>query len=94
MQSTMSSSDYAFILNIDVFPISPDWKVLMDDIKGRGLSYSRQALSIGLQWSTVQVWHHGGGPTFANGHALLILHSKICGIELTKKRLDEAKTID
>ena len=92
MQTTASSSDYLFILSIDVFPINPDWSVIIADMKEMGLSYSRQARAIGKEQSGVQCYYQEGvPPRFPEAHALLILHSKICGIELTRKRLEEAK---
>ena len=86
MKSTIDSTDYTQILDIDVFPLEVNWATLIDDITRRGYTPARQAAMLGKGWSTFQRWLNGTEPRFAHGHALLILHQKICGPELTCER--------
>jgi hypothetical protein len=89
---TAGSSDYleTVPLEFDIDPINLNWALIIQDMKENGLSGSKQALSIGSQWSTLQRWWQGSEPSFRYGHALLILHSKVCGTHLTRQRLLES----
>lgn len=90
---TASSSDYVHTLPVSEFDIDPanvNWALLINDMKDAGLSGSKQALSIGSQWSTLQRWWQGSEPSFKYGHSLLILHAKTCGLTLTHQRLRES----
>jgi len=78
------------LLSIDVTPLSPDWSQITRDMKEKGLPYYRQALAIGVEWSSYQRYMDGAHPGFGNGHAILILHAKVCGVEQTYTRLNEA----
>jgi len=89
MRATVSSSDYQFIVDFTIYPIQIHWPTIISDICHSGMTPYRQAQSIDCEWSTFQRWQSGSQPLFKNGHALLILHSKICGITLTQKRLEE-----
>lgn len=89
MKATASSTDYVFIIDVIVYPLKIHWPTIIDDMRERGISPYRQAKTISCEWSTFQRWKNGSQPLFANGHALLILHSKICGIALTQQRLFE-----
>lgn len=86
---TASSSDYTQTIELDIEPVPVNWALIIQDMKESGLSGSRQALSIGSQWSTLQRWWQGSEPSFKYGQALLILHAKTCGITLTQERLRE-----
>jgi hypothetical protein len=90
MRSTAGSSDYTHILTFRITPLNVNWVTLIHDMKERGISFLKQSESIGEEWPTFQRWLRGGGTRFHNGHALLILHSKVCGIELTQKRIMES----
>jgi len=95
MRSTIGSSDYQHILTIDICPLRVNWSQVILDMKSAGKPYIRQALDIGLEASTLRRWLEGTAePGFSNGHALLILHSKVCGIEMTQMRLLESKQKD
>lgn len=87
---TIGTTDYAFILQIDVYPLDINWPQIIADIAERGVVPGRQAISLGKERSTLQRWKSGHEPKFGNGHSLLILHSKVCGIELTTQRMKEA----
>lgn len=92
MRATVSTTDYTFIVDFEICPIKPIeiyWPTIIRDLADHGLCYRQQANSIGCEWTTLQRWKNGSQPRFNNGHALLILHSKICGIALTQKRLEE-----
>ena len=91
LSTTIGSSDYLHVLTLNVYPKEIDWAVISDDIKGSGLCYFRQAIALGKEWSTLQKWRNGAQPRFCDGHALLMLHTKICGEELTKKRLGDSR---
>lgn len=85
----MTHIDFHSILEITIIPIRVDWSAILKDIKDHGLSYNQQALSIGVQYSTLQRWMSGAEPGYSYGHSVLILHSDVCGRESTLKRLKE-----
>ena len=89
MRATVSTTDYTFIVDFTVYPIEIHWPTIIKDICNSGVTPYRQAQTIDCEWSTFQRWQHGSQPLFKNGHALLILHSRTCGIALTQKRLEE-----
>lgn len=78
----------------DVYTIQLDWAQITRDIKAAGVPYTQQAFALGKQFSTLQTWMQGGEPEFRNGCALLVLHRKVCGPQLTLKRLMEGKLIE
>ena len=89
MRVTASTTDYQFIVDFDIYPVHIHWSTIISDIADAGVIPYHQAQSINVSWSTFQRWKNGSTPAFDTGHALLILHSKTCGIELTQKRLEE-----
>lgn len=90
LSATAASSDYQYLLAIDITPLHIDWKILIQDIRNKSMPYYRQAEALGVQWSTFQNWFYNGSqPIFQNGHALLILHTKVCGTRLTEQRFIE-----
>jgi hypothetical protein len=70
-----------------------DWKTIIEDMKHRDYPYSKQAEAIGRGWSSFQGIMRGCSPRFADGHALLILHAKVCGTQLTEKRFIEFSSL-
>lgn len=94
VNATISSSDYQQILQIDVFPLEVSWTTLIDDMTRKGYTPTRQAAMLGKGWSTFQRWLNGTEPRFRHGHALLVLHQKICGPELTKLRFTQMSLSD
>lgn len=78
------------LLNITILPLRVNWPIILRDIKSKGLSYNQQALSIGVQYSTLQRWMSGAEPGFTYGHSVLVLHSSVCGKPFTLKRLSES----
>lgn len=89
MQATAKSTDYLYILDIDITPLHIDWTVITHDLKEHHYPYLRQAYAIGRGWSSFQAILNGSQPRFGDGHALLILHTKVCGTRLTEKRFVE-----
>ncbi len=75
----------------DVFPRIMDWPKVIEDIKATGLTYSAIANTIGAGWSTFQRYREGGEPRHSVGSSILLVHSRHCGIELTKPRVAEAE---
>lgn len=80
-------------VDINVFQLRVNWHQIATDLKQSGVSFQQQARTIGKPWSSYQRWLEGGEPGFGEGQALLILHSKFCGIGLTQQRLSEAKSV-
>jgi lambda repressor-like predicted transcriptional regulator len=54
-----------------------DWFRLIADLKRAGVSGRKLALKLGVSHSTVNYWRSGGTPRYANGVALVGLHSKM-----------------
>ena len=74
----------------DINPKKLDWRRILDDIKCRGTSIYQAAKIIGKPETTVQAWHTGKHePSYSNGAAVLLLHARVCGEELTKNRCTE-----
>ncbi len=95
MQSIVSSSDYVMYVSVDVQTVDINWRdIIEDNYNIGGLPYTHQALAIGKEWSTLQRWLHGSQPSFAAGMALLALHSRQCGHEMTLQRLREGPIKD
>lgn len=76
---------------IDIYPADIEWRLIIEDIRGKGLSYYAQAKAIGVTKSTLDKWRHGSPPNHAYGEAALELHARVCGFELTLQRRREAK---
>lgn len=84
MSTTLSSSDY-------VYPTVLPWADIFSDLTGAGCSPYRVSTLIGESWSTVQRWVPGDiEPRDSRSRAILELHSRYCGVELTLQRLMEA----
>lgn len=89
LRATVQSTDYTYILDIEIVPLQPDWTLLIEDIHQREWPYLRIANAVGAEWSTFQKWKTGSPPGFSYGHALIILHTKVCGTRLTEQRFIE-----
>lgn len=89
MRSILPSSDLVFV-NLEIYQVEPDWQRLAKDMREAGMSYSKQAFALEREPSTYQRWRNRETPPpFACGLSILMLHSKICGSELTLERLRE-----
>lgn len=69
-----------------------DWAVIVFDIKAAlQLETNAQiAAMLNLPVTTVQSWiDRGTAPRYATGATLIELHARACGVEQTKKRLEE-----
>lgn len=83
LRATISSSDY-------VYPTVLPWRTIFDDLWDAGCSPYRVANLIGYGWSTVQRWYYDGvEPRESAARAILELHKRFCGEELTKKRIQD-----
>ncbi len=66
-----------------------DWRRIIDDLKERGCTVYQAAKILGRPETTVQSWRQDHEPSYSNGASVLLLHSKLCGEELTKIRCNE-----
>lgn len=73
----------------DINAVRLDWPRILQDMKDRGTSIYQAAKILGRPETTVQSWCKGHEPSYSNGAAILLLHSKVCGEELTKNRCNE-----
>lgn len=75
---------------VEVYPSDLDWPTVMGDMSARGMTYYAQARAIGVRHSTYDHWRRfRGKPQHAYGEAILELHAKVCGHELTILRRQE-----
>jgi len=74
-----------------VYPREIDWAQITLDISQHGMTYSGISKCLGVGWSTVQRWRKGAEPRTSFGNALLLVHARTCGGELTRQRVGEAK---
>jgi len=74
-----------------VYPRVLNWSQIMHDIADNGCSYSEVSKILGVGWSTVQRWRTGSEPGHSIGTALLMIHAKYAGQDLTKQRVSEAE---
>jgi len=86
--TTANSSDYEWIISsIAIEPANMNWALLIEDMRSREIPIGKQAEMLNTSYSTLQRYWQGSEPGFSTGHAILILHSKICGINITQQRL-------
>lgn len=78
-------------MNDYVYPARVDWRQVLRDLAGAGVSPYRVSQLMGVAWSTVQHWQADGEPGHANGQALLTIHTRYCGETLTILRQTEAR---
>lgn len=74
-----------------IYPPKINWAQIMADLKDAGCSVYGVAGIIGAAYCTAQNWSKGGEPGHGYGEALLRLHSRVCGDELTKRRCNEGE---
>jgi len=88
LNTTANSSDYEWIISsIAREPANMNWALLIQDMRERKVSINQQAEILDTTYSKIQRYWQGSEPGFSTGHAILILHSKICGINITQQRL-------
>ncbi len=82
------------LMLLDVYPLQIDWRRIADDLRTlRKIEYTRQAEAIGIPRRSFQtLMRRGTPPRFQIGHALLVLHAKVCGLDLTLSRLKSGRT--
>ena len=73
-----------------VYPRFINWIQVTKDIAEHGLTYNGISQCMGVGYSTLQRWRTGSEPCHSSGSALLLIHAKYCGGELTKQRVAEA----
>lgn len=73
----------------DIYPKRLDWRRILDDLKEGGTSIYQAAKILGRPETTVQSWVKGHEPSYSNGASVLLLHSRVCGENLTKIRCNE-----
>lgn len=86
LSATAHSTEIVDQLYRYITPTPIDFRRLADDLKERGISYSRQAMMLGKEFSSFQRILEGVEPRHADGDAFLRLHATICGPELTALR--------
>ena len=79
-----------------LYPRIIDWTSIVSDMYTKGVSYWDMCLALDIPWSTFSNYRKGSEPKHSTGSAILLMHSKVCGIDLTKQRIAEASvnTID
>ena len=82
--STSEIDDY-------VYPRVINWAQITKDIADHGMPYSSISRCMGVGWSTLQKWRKGSEPSVSFGTALLLIHARQCGGELTEQRVSEAE---
>ena len=87
LPATLASTDISW-----VEPRRVDWRLIMEDLRQRGLNDDAIATLLNYTRSTVQRWQMGSEPLFHNGQALLCLHAAVCS-SLTQERLPTFRSI-
>jgi hypothetical protein len=76
----------------DIYPKRLDWRRILEDMRERGTSIYQAAKILGKPETTVQSWYrlkYPSEPSYSHGAAVLLLHARICGEDLTKRRCNE-----
>jgi len=72
-----------------------DWPVVIADMRDAGLTYLDMTDLLGIPWATfAQYRRHGSEPRHSVGQAILLLHRRTCGIQLSERRLLESDIVD
>lgn len=80
-----------FKLSDFCYPKKLPWDEIFHDINRAGISPYQTSILIGESWSSTQRWARGTEPKHSIGIAILEVHSRYCGIELTEQRISEAR---
>lgn len=76
---------------LEINPQKLDWRLLLQDLKDKGISRYKIAKILGRSESTVNSWWKGHEPSHSNGEAIIDLHIREFGLETTDKKLDAMK---
>ena len=77
-----------------VYPVRINWRLILEDLSGAGVSGYRVAKELEVERSTVQGWASAAGDIgYGNGRALLALSMAHCGQILTFDRINTAQRI-
>jgi hypothetical protein len=88
MQSTVASSDYIYRT---VLP----WKDIYSDLREAGCNEYHLSEILGKKRSTVEYWFQTGmEPKDSEARAILLVHTRYCGEEKTKIRLNQSTCIE
>ncbi len=72
-----------------------NWPTIFRDMRAQGVKYSHQAELCGIAWGTYNEYRlRGAEPKHSVGQAILLLHRRTCGIQLSEKRLLESEIVD
>lgn len=68
----------------------PQWKEIYQDLRNVGCNESQLAYLLNKERSTVQYWFERcAEPKYSEGCAIIAIHTKYCGEQLTKIRLNK-----
>jgi hypothetical protein len=69
------------------------WLDVLADLRAAGVSGYRLSSIMLISRSTVQHWESGGEPSHSYGAAILEVHTRFCGADRTKLRIDESEIV-
>lgn len=77
----------------EIFAPKMNWRQVLEDLDRAGCSGYRVAKTLGVNWSTVQHWrdYEYAELKYGLGRALLRLHARYCGADMTAIRQAEAE---
>lgn len=81
-----------FKINEYVYPKVLPWEQIFNDLIRNGCTQSMLANLMGVKVSTLQRWCNGTEPKHGIGEAIIVIHRRYCGVELTERRITEART--
>ena len=77
------TTDYAY-----TYPIN--WDQIFRDINRTGICNARLCQLIGKRYSSLQRWLEGTEPKEHVARAILTIHARYCGENLTRQRIEES----
>lgn len=77
-----------FKLGDFVYPKKLPWEEMLRDFIGVSVSSHQAATLLGVGQSTLQRWQKGTEPKHSYGVSIIILHTRFCGEELTRERIN------
>lgn len=69
------------------------WLHVLADLRAAGVSGYRLSSIMLIARSTVQRWEEGGEPSHSYGSAILEVHTRFCGEQQTRLRIQEAELV-
>lgn len=77
-----------FKLGDFVYPKKLPWEDILQDLYDNDVTPSQIANLLGFGWSSFQRLKNGSEPKYSVGVSILILHTRYCGEELTRERVN------